>query len=137
MSKKDQHFETAEKLYVYEHKTIEQIADLLPVAVRTLHYWKTEGLWDRKRCKYIETRKSFHEEIYDMAREMAESIRLELKSEEGVTPASYLNLKRIVEVIDKVKKYESSVKVDQKEDPASDINIDQILEAVRSKVMGL
>jgi hypothetical protein len=49
MSKKAIFFSEAEKLYVVELMTLEQISERLPITTRTLQDWKKFGNWEEKR----------------------------------------------------------------------------------------
>jgi transposase len=47
--KEEAYFNEAERLYVQENKTAEQIAQLLPVSQTTIYKWSDKGGWGKKR----------------------------------------------------------------------------------------
>lgn len=48
--KEEAYFNEAERLYVKDNKTPEQIAALLPVSQNTIYKWSTKGGWGAKRA---------------------------------------------------------------------------------------
>lgn len=136
MTKKDEYLDIAEKLFVNEYKTLDQIAEIIPVSVRTLAYWKNECFWDRKRLNYVETKRSLHEKLFKTLEEAADDVRLAQKTEEGVNPVAFLNLKRLIEVIDKVQKYESSIefKEEKKTEQSGGASRVEIVDMIRNEL---
>jgi hypothetical protein len=47
--KEEAYFKEAERLYVKENKTPEQIAEILPVCANTAYKWSKKGGWGKKR----------------------------------------------------------------------------------------
>lgn len=139
MSKKAEYFEVAEKLFVYEHMTFETIASRLPVSERTLRNWGDEGKWQEKRGWYIQTRKSLHEECFDTARLIAEQIREDLKTEEGVKPGTIYGFANIVKLLDKIKTYENAAEIDEKHktDGQKTFDTNDLVELMKKEVLGL
>ena len=63
MTKKKSLASAAERFYVIEQMTMVEIAQLLNVHEKTIQNWKDEFNWDEKRNQFIQTKKSFHEEM--------------------------------------------------------------------------
>lgn len=53
MNKKKFYYAEAERLYIEEQMTIEEIADRFHLAVRTVKYWKDGNNWNGKRKKFL------------------------------------------------------------------------------------
>ena len=136
MTKKEANFELAENLYVYEHMTIDAIAQRLPVSERTLRYWKAEGNWDIKRYEYIRKRKAFHEELFDLAKKMSQSIKEEIKETGHANPSACLNLKRLIDLLDKVKHYENSIETENNS-TENTMTTEELIELMKNGVLGL
>jgi uncharacterized protein YjcR len=64
----------AERLYVVEQMTIEEVALNVGVNERTIRRWKTEHKWDSKKEQYVNSKSMFHEELYNFARKLMTSI---------------------------------------------------------------
>jgi transposase-like protein len=80
--KEEAYFDEAERLYVRENKTAEQIAQVLPVSANTLYKWRTKGGWEPKRAAALASPR-------DLAERMRRSlekylIALEAKADDGV-----------------------------------------------------
>lgn len=82
MSKKAVFYEEAERLYVVEGNTLEDIEAKLPVVERTLRNWKAEGDWDRKKKQRIENRRGLDEDLEVVRRKMVQSIDFDLERKE-------------------------------------------------------
>lgn len=116
LTKRNLYFAEAERLYVIDQMTFSEIASRLKLSEKTLSTWKSMGDWDTKRKKYIQSKLSFHEELYDFSRKLMESIKSDIDLGEKVDPGRLYALARILPLITKVKDYEDVVsKADEKE----------------------
>ncbi|MFN7066137.1 MAG: phage terminase small subunit-related protein, partial [Aquificaceae bacterium] len=61
MAKKQLYFNEAERLYVIEQCTIQEIANRLRVSEKTVRLWKEEGDWENKRLQYLKSKEFFHQ----------------------------------------------------------------------------
>lgn len=109
MAKKAIHYAEAERLYVSEYNTLEQISEKLGVAERTLRYWKEQGGWDKKRVAFQENTSAFHAELYDLARSLAKTIKTSLDSETEPSPHQLYTLTKLIPLLNKTKDYEDAV----------------------------
>lgn len=66
MAKKPELYPEAERLYVQERYTFEQIADRLGVSERTLRTWAQEGSWIERRESFTEVHGKTHEKLYKL-----------------------------------------------------------------------
>jgi len=137
MAKKAAYFEEAERLYVYEQMTLEGITGKIPVSVRTLSGWKNDGDWDGKRRQYLESRQSFHEELYQLARKLARSVSVEIDAGEKPDAGRLYALLRLSEKLLKVKEYEDvAAKEEATRQPARGITED-VLRLIEEEVLGI
>ena len=61
--------ERAKGLYVREQLTLKEIARRLEVNERTIRTWRDQdGDWNKERQAYLESKKSFHQELYEFGR---------------------------------------------------------------------
>lgn len=100
----------AERLYVIEQCSLAEIASRLAVAERTLRNWKEKGGWDDKRRAYLGSRKSFHEDLYEFARDLMATIRDDWKAEREVSPSRLYSLIKIIPLITKAKDLDAVMK---------------------------
>lgn len=80
MSKVNEYFNQAEKLFVEEQKTQIEIASLLPVSERTVRNWSKKGNWIKKRKLYIESKLSLKDKVNEFAIELMERIKSDMQS---------------------------------------------------------
>ena len=66
MAKKAQHYADAERLFVQDRLSVEEIAGRIPVSSRTIGDWRREYGWDARREKLAETNSKTHEKLYTL-----------------------------------------------------------------------
>lgn len=84
MAKKAIFYEEAEKLYVIEQNTLEDIQAKLPVSERTLRTWKADGDWDTKRIQYSKSGRGMEEALRSAKFKIIQSIDYDLDRKEVV-----------------------------------------------------
>jgi hypothetical protein len=85
MAKKTEHYQEAERLYVQERCTYEQISDRLGVSERTLRTWGTEGSWIERRDSFTEVHGKTHEKLYKLIQTLTD--KAIQSAEEGEEPS--------------------------------------------------
>lgn len=110
MAKKELYVHEAERLYVVERLSYAEIASRLPVNERTLRTWSDQGDWMNKRRQYMESRRAFHEELYEFARALMESVREDLKDGNEVSASRLFGIANIIASLKKTKDYEDVVR---------------------------
>jgi len=130
----------AEHLYVNEQCSLAEIAKRLDVAERTLRNWKEKakaegGDWDLKRQNLLASKQSFHEELYDLARDIATSIREDIKEKREVSPSRMNFLARLLPQLVHVKDYEAVAKARQ-DQPAGGAKPEDVVDLIRSQLLG-
>jgi len=135
MAKKAQYFNEAERLYVVEQCTIAEIASRLRLAEKTVRNWKDEGDWETKRLQYVRSKQSFHEELYEFARKLMQSIKEDMEAGEKVETGRLYTLTRLLPMLVKVKDYED-VAAKKEADKPSGLT-DDVIKLIESEVLGL
>lgn len=129
MSKKQHLLAEAERLFVIEQMTINEISSRLGASEKTIRNWKAEDHWDDKRASYLKGRQSFHEELYSFARKLMESIKTDLDDKVAVDTGRMYAFTRLLPMILKVKDYEDVVK--KNEQGAKPISSEELAAVVR------
>jgi len=109
LSKKEELFQEAERLYVYEQVKLVRIASKLNLNYKTILAWKEEGDWSEKRFQLIKAKQLFHQDLYVFARKLMHEI--EESMENGIEPSQskMLTFTRSLSLLLKVKDYEDKV----------------------------
>jgi transposase len=103
--------ELCKNLYVREQLTYREIAKRVGFDEKTIRNWKNrDGDWDREREAYLDSKRSFHEELYEFMREIIASVRDDLKSGEKIDQSRLSCVARILPLVLKPKDYEEVVK---------------------------
>lgn len=77
--------ELAEKMYVQEQRTYAEISTVLEVSEKTLWTWGKDGNWNDKREALLRSKKALHEELYNLVRKLAKSIKEDIEG--GTEPS--------------------------------------------------
>ena len=136
MSKKPLYYNEAERLYVYDHLGIEEIASKLNLGSRTVRNWKDENDWDKKRKEYLKSKQAFHEELYEFARKLMHSIQEDLANGEKVDPGRMYAFTRMLPLITKIKEYEDISSKKEKIQENKGLTED-IIKLIEEEVLGI
>lgn len=111
--KKQMLAEAAANLYIEKFMTLETIAKQLNVSKRTLQRWKAEGNWNEKRFNYIQSKTTFHEDLYSFGKRLLDSIMTDMSNGKKVEPSRLYTVTKIINMLKNVKTYEDKVKNEQ------------------------
>jgi hypothetical protein len=136
VTKKDEHYTDAERMYVVEQMTLEEIASKTDSNERTIRRWKEEGEWDGKRDRFLDSKQLFHEELYEFARELMGRIRKDLASGEKVDTGRMYAFLRMLPSIMKVKEYEDVVDQKRAEEGKKGLT-PEVVREIEEKVLGI
>lgn len=127
----------AERLYVIEQMTIEEIAEKLKVGEKTIRNWKSESNWDLQKQQYLNSRQMFHEDLYNFARKLMATIEDSFEKGEKVDPGRMYAFMRMLPMITKIKEYEDVVaKSKDKYDAKKGLSKD-IIKQIESEILGI
>ena len=96
MAKNEVLLSNAERLYVVDQLTIEEVAQKVGVNERTIRRWKTDHKWDLKKEQYLSTKTMF-------------SIEYDIDNNEKVDPGRMFAFTKMLPLITKIKEYEDGV----------------------------
>lgn len=107
----------AERLYVYEFNTIEEVASKLRLSTKTISRWKLKEDWEYKQKAFLKSKQSFHEELYELARNLIKGIKEDMAMGEKIDPGRMYAFCKIIPLFAKVKDYEDLIKKPTKDKP--------------------
>ena len=135
MNSKRQYYDEAERLFVIEHMSLEEICNRLKLCRKTVMNWKEVGNWDGKRKQYLRSRQTFHEELYEFAKKLMKGISEDMDSGEKVDTGRMYAFCRILPMIGKVKDYEDVV-AKKKEDTPKGLT-PELIAQIEEEVLGI
>lgn len=98
----------AKDMYVKKPLTFKEIAARLGVNERTVRNWKDkDGDWERERQAYIDSRTSFHEDLYDFCHELMGFIRDEFHEHHKLDPSVMQSFNKMLQYVLKPQDYEA------------------------------
>jgi Fe-S-cluster formation regulator IscX/YfhJ len=137
LTKKEVLLENAQRLYVIEQMTIDEVAQKVDVNERTIRRWKTEHNWDLRKDQYVKTKQMFHEELYNFARKLMVSIEYDMDNNEKVDPGRMFAFTKMLPLITKIKEYEDDVSKKETEDTGSKELSPEFMKAINEAFLGI
>jgi len=127
----------AERLYVIEQMTIEEIAEKLKVNEKTIRNWKNEGNWDLEKIQYVKSKQMFHEDLYNFARKLMATIEDSFEKGERVDPGRMYAFMRMLPMITKIKEYEDIVEKSKPKKAANKGLSKDIIKQIEAEILGI
>ena len=134
--KKQMLSKTAANLYIEKFMTLETIAKQLNVSERTLRRWKAEGNWDEKRFNYIQSKTTFHENLYNFGRDL---LKTDMDNGEKVESARMYAVTKIISMLKNVKNYEDK-RTHEKSMPETTKQeglSEEVIREIEEKILGI
>jgi len=99
LAKKKLYNEEAEKLYVEEQMTIQEISLRLNVSIRLINYWKKDKGWKDKRNNFIKTKQTSDLRTYFFAKRMLYRLEDDIEKGRKVSSKRLYSFTRILDSI--------------------------------------
>lgn len=113
--------ELAQRLYIYDQMTFEEIARHIGRSDKTVRTWAADGDWQSKREKLLARHESTAEKLHKVVDHLADSIIRDCEQGETPDPGRTYALARLADKLDKLRKYETTVNAEQEENkPGAD-----------------
>lgn len=103
----------AERMYIYDKKSLAEIGMELGLSRRILFYWKKEYKWDKQRFDAEYNKDKLSEELLDFARKMMNKISADIDNNQKTPPPEIYSLINILKNIPLVKYYTVSLQPEQ------------------------
>jgi len=130
-------FNEAERLYIHEYLTVDELAEKLRLNRKTILSWKEQGDWDTKRRDYFKSKQAFHEELYEFARKLMKDITADIDAGEKVDPGRMYAFCKVIPMFTKVKNYEDIVSKKDKKPAAPRGLTPDIVAQIEEEVLGI
>lgn len=136
MNSKEYLANEAERLYVYDFNSIDEICTKVNASHKTICRWKEKFDWENKRKSYLKSKQSFHQELYEFARKLMKDISSDMDNDEKIDPGRMYAFCRILPMFTKVKDYEDVVsQKDKKETPRG--LTPELIAQIEEEVLGI
>jgi uncharacterized protein YjcR len=99
VAKKKIYCEEAERLYVEEQMTIQEISFRLNVSVRLINYWKKDKDWKEKRNNFIKTKQTPDLRTYYFAKRMLYRLEDDMAKGRKVSSKRLYSFTRMIDSI--------------------------------------
>lgn len=137
MTKKDSLAPIAERMFVIDQMTINEISSQLKIHEKSVRNWKDEYEWDKKRAQYMASKSMFHEELFNFSRKLMSSIEYDMERGEKVDPGRMFAFTKVLPLITKIKEYEDNVtKKDDNENKQKEIT-PEFIRLINEEFLGI
>lgn len=106
---KMKYYNEAEKLYIEDKMTVDEIAHQLNISRRTLFYWKKKYNWDKRRNDLNSNNLNFSAELRNFIRKLMAKLTKDMENKTPTAQAEIYTLLNLIKSLPEVKKYENSV----------------------------
>lgn len=114
MSKKEQYGMLAGQYYIESNMPISGIAKRLNINEKTLHNWKKEGEWDKKRAAFLHSKYSCHSALYELVNLLVKNAIEKYRTEGTLPEAKELYfIKDMADKLPKMKNFENNLAEEQ------------------------
>ena len=136
LNKKKYLYNEAERLYIYNFLTIDELASRLNLNRKTIMDWKDKGDWEKQKKDFLSSKQSFHYEMYEFVRKLMSGIIADMEAGEKVDPGRMYAFCRIIPMFTKVKDYEDATA--QKEVPIKPKGLTaELIRQIEQEVLGI
>ncbi|MCI1272847.1 MAG: hypothetical protein LKG27_00225 [Clostridiaceae bacterium] len=135
MSKK-RHYNEAERLFIYDGLSADEIARNFEISRRTIFYWKKDYNWNKKRSDYLfnNTRLSF--EINDFTRKLMDKIMADIDNNKQVSQSEIYTVLNLIKRMPEIKNYENEIIKAKKEEKPKELT-PKFIKQIQKDILGV
>lgn len=139
MAKKAQYYIEAERLFVQDRLSVEEIADRVPVSARSLGDWRREHDWDGKRVRFSETNTKTHEKLYTLIQTLTDKAIQSAQSGEEPSQSQLYFIGKMAPLLLKLQSYEEAAteKDDEPEQPKKQGLTEETIKKIEEEILGI
>ena len=105
-TKKETLLTGAQRLYVEEQKSINEISQSLSISRKTLSRWKLAGDWDNKRSEFMQNKATLHSSLYKLATIAVDELTRGMENHDWDTQQVFA-VKSLIQTLEPSRKYET------------------------------
>jgi uncharacterized protein YjcR len=135
MSKIQEHYEDAERCYVSENMSFEEIASRFSLSEKTVRLWADKGNWRDRKKSFMSQRESLEEKLRTFVDKLMDTILDDWNNGRQVDPGRMYAFNNLIGKLEKVQKYEANA-AKPEDDSTKKADPEALAERVR-EVLGL
>ena len=136
MNSKKHLINEAERMFLYEFISLEEISNRLHLNRKTVMDWKEKYGWEKRKIDFLKSKQCFHEELYEFARKLMKDISSDMDSGEKIDPGRMYAFCRIIPMFTKVKDYEDIVAKKEKKETQKGLT-PELIAQIEEEVLGI
>ena len=102
-------YNDAEKLFLYDRLSPDEISEKLQISRRTVYYWKNKFNWDKKLSQVLTNRQIFSIELQDFVKLLMKNIIETIDKKEPTNQAMLYSLIKLLNPMPELQKNENFV----------------------------
>lgn len=134
MSKK-RHYNEAERLFIYDGLSADEIARKFEISRRTIFYWKKKHNWDKKRADYLFNNTRMNFEINDFIRKLMDKIMTDIDNNRQVSQSEIYTVLNLVKRMSEIKNYEYKIVKAKKEEKPKELT-PEFIQKINKDILG-
>lgn len=97
----------AQRQYIEEQKSLNEIAAAMNVSRKTLSRWKIAGDWDNKKSEFIQNKATLHSSLYKLATIAVDELTRGMEEHRWDTQQVFA-VKSLIQALEPSRKYETA-----------------------------
>ncbi len=130
---KMKYYNEAERLYLYDNLSADEIYKQLNISRRTVYYWKEKFNWDKKRAEKLKNKETMSKDLLEFIRKLMKKIATDLENKVPVNQALFYSLNNLLKCMPDLQKYETEVK--NFKEPKDDIFSEEFIKEIRREFL--
>jgi len=132
---KMKYYNEAERLYLYDNLSADEIYRQLNICRRTVYYWKEKYKWDEKRAKRFKNKEVMSQELFEFIRKLMKRITTDIENKIPVNHSLYYSLNNLLKFMPDIQKYE--MKVQKTKEPDKRFPTEKEIKEIEQKFFGI
>lgn len=130
MAKKSQYYQIAEQMFVFDHLSVSDIAEQIPVSERTIGDWRRDGNWDVRRDQSVALQSSTTEKLHKLVDKLIDNTVSSIENGQEPSQSQLYLIGKLTPALIRMQKFEETV-TDKK--PASGVTEETLAEQKQVK----
>ena len=131
---KMRYYNEAERLYLYDGLTVDEIYKQLNISRRTVYYWKNKYKWDEKKAERFKNKDAMSTELINFVRKLMKKISTDIENKVPVNQSLCYSLNNLLKFMPDVRKYE--LEVQKTKEPKENIWSEKFIRKIQHDILG-
>lgn len=132
---KMKYYNEAERLYLYDNLSIDEIYKQLNLSRRTVYYWKNKFNWDKKLAERFKNKEAMSQELLEFIRKLMKRITTDIENKTPVNQSLFYSLNNLLKFMPDIQKYETEVQ--KTKEPDKRFPTEEEIKEIEREIFGI